>query len=149
MLLAPECRCRVVLDDKLIIGRGYQGAMLTEAVVRLGTSVATAKPTQIEELGIPGGPMSHVFAMGPGGPTIAFETIGAQMGEMFARIDVTGEPGLWAVLARSFAFELPAGGLSCSRLIRRRIAICRSCTSRSSWALRCRSRRRRSIPRTS
>lgn len=97
MLIAPVLPCRVArLEDLLVIGRGYQGPLLTELIVRGGQALASEAPVEIEP---------DTFALGPRGPTLTLD--GVTLADMVQQIDVGIGEGGWDVLAAGFWFSLP------------------------------------------
>ena len=81
-----------------MIGRGYRGPLITEVVVKLGSTPATAEPKSSDGV---------TFAMGPGGPQLRVES--GNLEEVVLRIDVGLGPADWSVLAQGFWFDLPRG----------------------------------------
>ncbi len=99
MLLAPVCPCRVArIHEILVIGRGYQGPLITELVVALGSQPASEAPTSSDGV---------TYTLGAGAPELHVES--ANLDELVLRVDVGLGPAEWSVLAPGFWFELPRG----------------------------------------
>lgn len=97
MLIAPVLPCRVArLEDLLVIGRGYQGPLLTELIIRGGKAPASEPPAEVEP---------DTYALGPDGPTLTLD--GVALADMVLQIDVGVGSGEWDVLAAGFWFSLP------------------------------------------
>lgn len=90
MLIAPVLPCRVArLEDLLVIGRGYQGPLLTELIIRGGKAPASEPPAEVEP---------DTYALGPDGPTLTLD--GVALADMVLQIDVGVGSGEWTCSRR-------------------------------------------------
>jgi hypothetical protein len=106
LLLAPACPCRVAtLRDTLIFGRGFDGPLISEALVSPNTRPAIEPPTLVGPLNQRTGP--SVYGTGPNCPTITIEQPGASIDELFVEAVVGCGEAPWNVLVSGFWFELP------------------------------------------